>query len=309
MKINSINAKKIDTYIQDHQECILKYPERVKIQDQIVTLDVYRLPLNLLFYNVENGRFATDYLALKKRLGRELNSEDPKDAQEIEKMLRGLNPSRTESLKNNLEENEQVLPGLITHDGFVVNGNRRMSVYSLLKQKNPKFGYMNVGRLPPSVDEADVYKIELGYQLAKDEKLDYGPINELLKIRQGIKAGLTPEQVAKTINYNVSEIEDGLERLALIQEYLDFIEDQENFKSVEDFNEHFKELQKYLSDEVQKNKYKWGPLDLMNIKLISFASIKNNIQHKDLRKFPDMVTNPNIKPILMTAKEYVKKDQ
>jgi len=99
MEINTQNATKIDSYIRDFPKSRLDYPERVRIQDQLVSLDVFRLPIKSLFYNVENGRFAAEYLELKKKIGRELHSEEHKDAQEIEKMLREQSPSRTEWLK------------------------------------------------------------------------------------------------------------------------------------------------------------------------------------------------------------------
>jgi hypothetical protein len=307
--MNSENAKKIDAYIKGYEStCKLNYPERVRIQDKMTEIPVYRLPLNLLYYNVANGRFAKEYLNLKKQLGRELNSEDPNDVKEIEKMLREQSIPKTNWLKNNLKEVGQEEPGIITHHGYVINGNRRMSVLSSLAKEDSKFGYMNVGRLPENVSEPDIYKIELGKQMARDQKLDYGPINELLKIEHGIKSGLTIEQIANTIGFSKEEIEEKIERLELIKEYLDFVNDPENFELAESINEHFIDLQNSIFSKKKQRKQQFTTLELLDIKEIAFSAINAGIPHLNLRKIPKMVNNPKIKPHFMSAKTFAGKD-
>jgi len=308
LEINTQNAKKIDAYIRDFPQCKLDYPERVRIQDQITSIPVYRIPLDSLYYNVENGRFAAEYLAKQKELNRTLHPEDPEDAKEIEKMLREQSPSKTVWLKNNLKENKQENPGIITHDGYVINGNRRMSVLKLLQADDSEFGYIDVGRLPENIDESDLYKIELEKQMARDQKLDYGPINELLKIQHGLDSGLNEEQIAKTIGFSVEEIKEKVERLELIQEYLEFIDEPGNFKEAENINEHFIDLQNYIFSKAKQKKQQFSPLELHNIKQISFATIKGGIPHLELRKIPRMLNIPRIGTKFMEAKKFAKTD-
>ncbi len=309
MEINTQNATKIDSYIRDFPDSRLDYPERVRIQDKLVSLDVFRLPIKSLFYNVENGRFAAEYLELKKTIGRELHSEETKDAQEIEKMLREQSRSRTEWLKNDLRDNGQEEPGIITHDGYVINGNRRMSVLSILEKEDPKFGYINVGRLPANVSESDIYKIELGKQLARDQKLDYGPINELLKIKQGVRANLTKEQIAKTIGFSVEEIDEKLERLELIEEYLEFIGEPGNYKAAERVHEHFIDLQNYIFAKRVMKKNSYSPLELLNIKQVAYSVIQQGVPHLQIRQITKAMNKPKIKPIFMDAGKYSKTDK
>jgi len=306
LEINTQNAAKIDSYLRDFSNCILDYPERVRIQDKMTNISVYRLPLELLFYNVANGRFAAEYLAKKNELKRELNSENPEDVKEIEKMLRNQSPSKTQWLKNNLKDVGQEEPGIITNDGYVINGNRRMSVLTLLVTEDSKYGYMNVGRLPTNVSESDIYKIELGKQMARDQKLDYGPINELLKIKHGLDSGLNEEQIASTIGFSVDEIKEKIDRLELIKEYLEFIGEPNNFKAAEKINEHFIDLQNNIFSKKQQKRQQFSPLELLNMKEIAFATIKGGIPHLELRKIPKIVVNPRIKPYFMEAKKYAQ---
>lgn len=305
MKINSQNAKKIDVYIRDFEDtCKLKYTERVRIQDTMVEIPVYRIPLECLYYNIANGRFAKEYLKIKQQLHRELDPEDLGDVKEIEKMLLDQSTSKTNWLKNNLKDVGQEEPGIITHDGYVINGNRRMSVLKLLALEDSKFGYMNVGRLPENVSESDIYKIELGKQMARDQKLDYGPMNELLKIEHGIKSGLTPEQIANTIGYSKEEIIEKIDRLELIKEYLDFVGEPDNFAAAENINDHFIDLQDYIFSKRKKKQQEFTPIELLDIKQIAFSTMKAGVLSKHLRKIPKMVNNSKIKPIFFSAKEF-----
>ena len=310
MKINSQNAKKIDSYITDYKvQADLNDTEKVRIQDKVVKIPIYRLPLDYLFYNVENGRFAKEYLNKKKELQRELNSEIPEDAKEIEKMLRDQNPSKTTWLKDNIQTMGQQEAGIITHDGFVINGNRRLSVLKLLAPDgNPDHQYINVARLPDHVDEADIYKIELGKQMARDQKLDYGPINELLKIEHGIKSKLTAEQIAATIGFTKEEINDRMEKLDLIREYLDFIGQPDNFEAVDDLSDHFGDLLKYMFSNKQLEKKRFSPKELLDSKDIAFASMQSKIPTKALRAIPNMVSNPKIKSVFFEATKFTDKD-
>ncbi len=309
MKINSQNALKIDLYIKDY-ESTAKLPdtERVRIQDKQTLLPVFRIPLDHLYYNVENGRFAKEYLNKKRELNRDLHPEIPADAAEIENMLRNQNPGKTDWLEQNLYDDGQNEPGIITHDGYVINGNRRMSVLSKLAKKDAAFGYMNVGRLPPNVSESDIYKIELGKQMARDQKLDYGPINELLKIEHGINSKLTPEQIAKTIGFTKEDIEEKMERLDLIREYLDFIGEPDNFEEAEQTNEHMINLRKNLFSEEAMKKNQFSPLELLQTKEIAFATIRAGIAHLPLRKIPKMMKNPHVKTVFLSAKDVATTD-
>ena len=101
-------------------------------------------------------------------------------------------------LENDLKKVRQKEPGVITTGGYVINGNRRMSILqNLVEQGDSDFNYLEVARLPSGVSATDIWKIEAGIQLSRRVQLDYGPINNLLKFQQGIEAGLSPKEIAK----------------------------------------------------------------------------------------------------------------
>ena len=308
METDYENAGDIDDYIKENPNCKQKYAERVKIQDKKVELDVFRLPLTFLFYNVKNGRFAKEYHRLQTKLERSLDPKTPEDIKQIEKMLLEQNIGKTRLLQNSLRDNGQEEPGIITIDGNVINGNRRMSVLTVLngEPNGSKFGYMYVGRLPDNMEDKDLYKIQLNKQMAKDQKLDYGKINELLFIREGVESGLSKLEIAEQIGYKEEEIEEKLERLVLIDEYLQYNQTPNQYHILNDQNEHFEEMLKQIFNDKKKKDYL--PLELLKLKKNCFALIKDNRQHKEIRKIPKFMRNEDLKKRFLEAESSANTD-
>src|SRR5437879_6108186 len=100
-------------------------------------LQVYRLPTSLLAFNIRNGRFAAELRAKEHQLGRGLDPLVSEDEEVIQALLVNLDPGATELLKQDIKAIGQTDPGIITHDGFVINGNRRLAVLHLLHDEDP----------------------------------------------------------------------------------------------------------------------------------------------------------------------------
>src|SRR5262249_49660201 len=79
-----------------------------------------------------------------------------------------------------------------------------------------------VGRLPPNVNEKDLWRIEAGLQFAKDFRLEYGPVNELLKLKEGRDRGLESAEISAALygRFDKDQVEEKLEILKLIEQYL-----------------------------------------------------------------------------------------
>ena len=309
MMTNPQNAKKIDSYIDKYRTIAdLNDNEKVRIQGKKVKLDVFRLPLDCLFYNAGNGRFAKEYLKLQRDLKHKLDPLIQKHADLIQKMLLEQNPGKTDWLENNLRDEGQQEYGIITHDGFVINGNRRLSVLKsrLSGKGNDDHEYMNVARLPENVEHQDIIKIELEKQMAREQKLDYGPINKLLKIEDCRESGLTVPQIAATIGFTVEEIEDDLEKLDLIREYLDFIDQPDNFDAVDELSDHFGDLLQYTFSKKQLKRKRFTPLQLDRSKDISFALMQAKVPTKALRSLPKMMDHKDISPVYFQATSHVE---
>ena len=71
--------------------------ERFWIGGQKHDLDVYRIPLQYLYFNIENGRYADRMLRLQhENKGQQIDARKPKWANEIERMLAGEHRETTQ---------------------------------------------------------------------------------------------------------------------------------------------------------------------------------------------------------------------
>ena len=300
------NAKKIDAYIQKHRESKLNKTYPLKLRGVREDLPVYSLPLDLLFYNIRNGRFAMEYGALKAKEGHELRTEDSADAKKIQNLLLDIDPKHTLYLVNDIKKMRQTEPGVITIGGYVLNGNRRMAVLqNLVEQGDSSFGYLEVARLPGKVSPIDVWKIEAGIQLSREKQLDYDPINVLLKFEEGLNSGLSSMEMAKSLygGFKEKDIVEKLQQLKLIVQYLRFIECPKQFHRVKGLDTHFIEIRKNVLNAEKRG---LSPAEITDIKLIGFQLIFDGTSHKDLRKIDKIVADEEIKEEFWIALDYSK---
>jgi disulfide oxidoreductase YuzD len=232
----------IDEYIVAHPEADLKFRFPVELSGQRNDLSVYRLPIELLAYSIRNGRFAAELLEEEARLGRKLE-ETPSDMTIIKRLLLEQSKNATEELKRSIRQVGQLHPGVVTTDGYVINGNRRMAVLESLYEEEhlPKYQFLEVARLPPNVNPKDLWRIEAGIQLSKEDTLEYGAINERLKLREGIELGLDDAEMSRTMSgrYTPNQVDQKLRELQLIEDYLEYIGKPKQYTLAERRSESF----------------------------------------------------------------------
>ena len=304
--MNKENAEKIDQYIVQNPDAKLQKTHSVIIKGQNRDIQVYKIPLDLLFYNIKNGRFAAEYLELKEKLGRELNPDVSEDKSIIQQMLLELDPKRSLNLENDIRKFGQREPGICTFDGYVHNGNRRLSVIqNIVNTGDLHSNYLQVARLPSEVDAQDLFLIEAGIQFSKDVQLDYGPINTLLKFQEGINAGLSPLQLAKNIYgfKDEKEVLEKIEILRLIVKYLKFIGAPNHFKKADRIVEHFIDLNNILKREKRNGA---SVSDIFSYQNIGFQLIHDGITQRELRKLKDIISEERSRQQLFKALEYSK---
>ena len=194
----------------------------VRWQNQQRDLPVITLSLDSVLLNPGSHRIRAHIESHDQRdeLERDPFSEA---AQEIIEAILSETPG-FRALKDNLEENRQLEPGIITHMGVLVNGNTRAVALRRIGED-----YIRVGMLPGGATEREIVELEARLQLARDYKQDYTLTNELLFIKEQIDSGSTPEDLAvllgkaqsrnpKHLKRGVSEIEKCLRMLQHIRE-------------------------------------------------------------------------------------------
>lgn len=256
--------------------------------------DVYRLPTSLLIFNIANGRFASELIEEERKLRRKLDPLNKDDAKIIRRFLLEQNAAETQALTDDLKRNGQLEPGIITFDGAVINGNRRMAILQTLHEATgeDQYAYLNVARLPRGVDAKDLWKIEAKLQFGRDFRLEYGPINELLKIRAGQESGLTPKQISDALGgrYSEKQVEEKIKILKLIDSYLNSINRSGEYKIIQEERvvEKFNSLHSSVMVPVAKSDRAAVP----KLTEIGFSLIKggkhSHWKIRELRKIADL---------------------
>ena len=204
---------------------------------------VYKVPLDLLRYRKENGRISSSVKSYERTTGF-LDGADSDAQSTLQKFLRDKDPEKTDDLKQLLRAEGQREPGIITADGFLINGNRRRVALDELRKEfasDDRFQTMKVVILPGKNDEGgpptlkEIEQIENRYQLQTEGKAEYYGFDAALSIRDKEQNGYTLEQQMlddpkfklmerKEFNQAVKKRrKDLLEPLECVEEYLQAI--------------------------------------------------------------------------------------
>jgi hypothetical protein len=305
MTVQSVRANELTAYISKRE------PEknlfvRIELEGRVDVLSVYSVPIDRLTFNIRNGRFASELRAKEKALNRKLDPHVEIDAAIIRQLLLDQNEAETKALREDLLKHSQIDAGIITRDGAVINANRRMAVISSLFDvtHDQKWEYLKVAVLPDTVSEKDLWRIEAGLQFGKDFRLEYGPINELLKLREGIDCGLKPVDISATLmgRYSDKQVEARLRVLMLIDNYLDSIGKPGDYAWIgqQRLMEKFNSLSDNVIETLKKSGY--DPLDLHRLTSTGFSLIsKTDRSHWDIRKLAPIARQPEAKKALLEA--------
>lgn len=294
MTINEIKAR-----INESKHLILeKYP--LKIRDK-VDHEVYSIPIEYLRYNDLNGRIAS-FVESSKAVGEPLKSENSKRT--IEEYLWNSDEKANKNTKKSIFEDGQQKPGIISADGIVLDGNRRLMLLNKLYEEtgNLKFSRFNTIILDESFTEKEIYNLEGYLQFGIDPQAEYKPIEKYLMVNRRIQAGMTPREISKSVNdrFKEKEIIEFYEMFNLMEEYLEYIGSKGNyellsFRKVEDsiktLNAQLKKLNKN-NHPAQKN-WEISNDEISDIKLVYFDLIRLAVSSdtKDYRELVSSKTN------------------
>ena len=164
----------------------------------------YRIPIDLLHFNIENGRYATKYSLLRgANPGVNIDPRDSHWRSEILNMLDGTwedaatgvntrsDRSHFLALMEDIEQRGQERTGIVLEDGGVMSGNRRLAALITLSSQHPdadRYRYLHAFIVPgQGVSPADTWRLEMSAQMGQGRLLrDYDPVERLIKIREGV---------------------------------------------------------------------------------------------------------------------------
>lgn len=191
---------------------------------------IYTVPISLPKYRLDNGRTyaaQAEYLATNPNAPKDIFEKDweSEEAQQIQhELLKKMLGKDEKDLLEYFKKNEQTEALILTHDGFVVNGNRRLCTMRELFELSPDaypFEYINIVILPPA-DEKDIDELEGALQIAPDIKEEYTWYARALKYKKKRdQHNYTVSQLAKIDKLdNPEEVEDLIDLLGFADAYL-----------------------------------------------------------------------------------------
>lgn len=224
----------------------------VMIGNKLHQLEVFNVKNDIPKFRLQNGRIRHQILKLMsdpatKEILKDETSEAAQDliAKQLEPLLKEKN---LDSLMQ--KSGVQQSPLLLTHDGIVVNGNRRLAY---MRSVDFADGYVEVARLPEGTDDLEIRNIELTLQMAEEGKSEYAWINQILTIRDDMREGMTEKQLIDAmVGHKPADVRKMIRMVSLIDDFLKRRGTPEDYSAIGDQKYFFLELQKYAE------KYKTG---------------------------------------------------
>lgn len=235
------------------------------------TLDVYRIPLEYLYYNDKNGRISTGISQYDGELHPANDQVNPQYNDFIAKLIEQDNPGALKRTEKSIQDSGQQVYGYVLDDGRIVDGNRRFTALRNINRTTGRTVYFEAVVLPfsynNSAERVKIKKLELAIQMGVEERQGYDPVDlavDIYRTTDGDDAIMTLADYAANSHMRPSEVKKYYDGAVYMRKFLQFIGAPENnFNIIKDskawslFYEMGKSLSKNFGDDpesqVRKN--------------------------------------------------------
>lgn len=206
-----------------------KLTRKVTYGDKTEVYPVYKVRLDLLFYNDQNDRIATWITSYEAENGTESLSELNKEIYNriIENFICESNPEAINKTQNNMKLVGQRVPGVTLADGRVVDGNRRLTCLRRLSRLTTEPLYFETVIMDMDIreDRKKIKLLELAIQHGEEKKVDYDLIDFAVGTYRDVVQTklLTVEEYAAGTTESVAEVRKRIETAGIISEFLEYI--------------------------------------------------------------------------------------
>lgn len=257
---------------------------------------VYRIRLDMLYYNDQNDRVATwlsEYEAEHPEA--KLSSLERSEYNAIiHNFITCSNPDALRKTQNNIEMIGQDTPGVVLKDGRIIDGNRRFTCLRNLQDKEhqPRFFEAVILDYDIEQNKKQIKRLELQLQHGVDKPVDYDPVDRLVGIYHDIVETelLSVEEYAISTNAAKAEVEEDVEKAKLMVEFLEFIDAPRQFHLARTMklNGPLKETYAILKKCKNSNQRE----DLKNIIFANLLMQPHGDMTRYIRKIKKIIANP-----------------
>lgn len=207
-----------------------KHSVEIKFQGKTQMFPVVAIPIQMPKYRLSNGRTVSlqqEYLAQNAGLDKDFFKADPEllNVQEAQHELLSQVIEQENLLKFFSDTaNDQTEPIILDSNGFVINGNRRLTAWRKLQygdpSKYPHFSHIKAIMLP-HCDERDLDKLEAALQIHEDIKADYSwDTTANMMLQKHEEHGMTYAEIAEIYKMKLPEVEELIDMRNYAAEYL-----------------------------------------------------------------------------------------
>ncbi|MGO3591138.1 hypothetical protein [Leuconostoc falkenbergense] len=242
-------------------------------------LNVYRIPLDMLYYNDANGRIRSAR-AHFENAARSVDDGDEYNAI-VERLIEDSDSAKLKKTKKDIQEKGQLIFGYVLDDGRVIDGNRRFTALRQLQRETDQQQYFEAVILPVTFnDKANrelIKRLELALQMGIENKVDYDAVDAAVDVWQTVKIDqiMLLGDYAKNAGKTVKAVESSLNVVYLMQDFLNHINaDEHNFQLIKDLKIY--RLLEEIGEKLKKRYPKSGP-DMEYSKQLAFTQLHSMI--------------------------------
>lgn len=252
---------------------------------------VWEIPMEALIYNQYNGRIGSVVKSYEKQ-SHTLNPEDENDAALIEKILWNSKLDANKNTLESLKKTGQIKFGIVSSDGVIIDGNRRASLMNRIRkdikstqEEKDRCAFFKAVILPENATKKEILQLETSFQMGEDAKVDYNPIEKYLKCKDLEDATFTKDEIASFMGITKKDVEQNLEILDLMNQYLSFYEYDGIYTMAEGHEDSFQKLNIALKQYKSgvANMWNYTEEDLNNLMAVAFDYIRLNLPQNDIR--------------------------
>ncbi|MBE4906470.1 hypothetical protein IMZ08_00175 [Bacillus luteolus] len=213
---------------------------KLTIKGKTDNYEVFRIPLEYLFYNDQNGRIATYISKYEDEHGQLSIDNKEKYNNIIHEFIVESNKNALNKTKTNIKLFGQRLPGVVLQNGRIIDGNRRFTCLRELHLEEGKDYYFEAVILntEKGISPKDIKRLELNLQHGEERPVDYNPIDNLVDIYRDLveKETFTVKEYAHSTNRKEKEVEKLRDKAILMVEFLQFINAKGKYYIARDLN-------------------------------------------------------------------------
>lgn len=260
----------------------------IEFQEHHQYMPIYRVPIDLPRYRLNNMRtMALQHECVQlESLPFDFFSADPESDNVHLKQHSLLSKLTSEAGLDDRFENPTVKqnePLIITHEGFVANGNRRLTAWRNLYDQDPQtyahYSHVDVIILP-SCNERDIVRLEAKLQLEKDIRGPYGWATTAIGLRSAVNPpfDMTHREAASLYAVDkVSDVQKRIDELEYAEDYLETRNLRNMYSHIADKEFAFKRMVMLRSKMTS-----WPQSKKMQFEFMAFAMIDKPAGHGDL---------------------------